>query len=270
MDKMSPFSLHGRRILLTGPTGYLGSAIARTLAEAGAELLLAGRSLQKINKLVEELEQAGYEYVVYPVQLDLASDDSRCFLAEHIINAFGSLHGIVNNAYQGRAGSIDIIQPNDFSLACALNLYGPFHLVQLLTELMANSVQGIDGGASVVNITSMYGIVSPDPRIYDTKAEYNPIHYGATKAGLIQMTRYLACHLAPNNIRVNSISPGPCPNSEVQARNPVFIDRLSKKTPMGRIGQPNEVAYPVQFLLSSASSYVTGADLRVDGGWTAW
>lgn len=270
METMSPFSLRGRRILLTGPAGYLGTAIARSLAEAGAELLLAGRSLQKINKLAEELNRGEWGDVFYPIQLELANEDSRCLLADHIKNKFGTLHGIVNNAYQGCAGSIGLIQPNDFSLACALNLSGPFHLVQLLVELMTSSAQEITGGASVVNIASMYGIVSPDPRIYDSESEYNPIHYGATKAGLIQMTRYLACHLATNNIRVNSISPGPCPNPEVQAHNPAFIDRLGTKTPMGRIGQADEIAYPVQFLLSAASSYVTGADLRVDGGWTAW
>ncbi len=116
----------------------------------------------------------------------------------------------------------------------------------------------------------MYGVVSPDPRIYTETTRPNTPEYGAAKAGLLQLTRYLACQLGPMCIRVNSISPGPFPAPAVQQADPEFIRRLGHKNPLGRIGSPDELAGPVVFLASDASSYVTGANIVVDGGWTAW
>ena len=115
----------------------------------------------------------------------------------------------------------------------------------------------------------MYGTVSPDPSIYGDSGYDNPPNYGAGKAAIIQFTRYMACHLAKDGIRVNSVSPGPFPSPEVQ-ENKQFITNLEKKTPLGRIGQPYEIKGIVVFLASAASSYVTGQDIHVDGGWTSW
>ena len=98
----------------------------------------------------------------------------------------------------------------------------------------------------------------------------NPIEYGVGKAGIIQMTRYLAVHWGRQNVRCNCILPGPFPNPNVQRDQPAFVDRLAQKTPMGRIGKADEVAAAVAFLLSDASSYITGQQLPVDGGWTIW
>ena len=123
-----------------------------------------------------------------------------------------------------------------------------------------------DGSPVVVNIASMYGSVSPDPRVYDTPAEQNPADYGAAKAGLLQYTRHAAVHLAPRGIRVNSISPGPFPS----AARDELVARLAARVPIGRIGTPEELHTALLFLASPASSYVTGADIPVDGGWTAW
>jgi NAD(P)-dependent dehydrogenase (short-subunit alcohol dehydrogenase family) len=270
MDTVNPFNLSGRRILLTGAAGHLGVAIASALAKAGAELLLAGRSVANLENLADQLQSRTPTVVAHAFELDLSKRASRLALAERFRQEGSPIHGIVNNAYGGRGGSIAHIQPDDFHDACDLNLSGPFHIIQLLADQLSDSSTNLHGGSSIVNVASMYGLVSPDPRIYSSEVAQNPIHYGATKAGLIQMTRYLACHLAPRGIRVNSISPGACPNPSVQGDNPEFIHRLKDRVPMGRIGQPSEIAYPVQFLLSSASSYMTGADLRVDGGWTAW
>lgn len=116
----------------------------------------------------------------------------------------------------------------------------------------------------------MYGSVSPDPSIYGTSGLNNPPYYGAAKAGLIQLTRYAACHLAADRIRVNCISPGPFPSPQALERDPGFHGRLNAKNPMRRTGEPAELAGPLLFLASDASSYVTGTNLAVDGGWTAW
>ena len=113
----------------------------------------------------------------------------------------------------------------------------------------------------------MYGSVSPDSKIYKTLKDQNPVHYGSTKAGLIQMTKYLACNLDGKKIRVNCISPGPIPNKKASKD---FIRKLITKTPAQRIGKPIEIALPVIFLLSDFSSYVNGTNIPVDGGWTSW
>ena len=122
----------------------------------------------------------------------------------------------------------------------------------------------------MVNIASMYGSVSPDPAIYGDSGANNPPSYGAAKAGLIQFTRYAACHFAAERIRVNCISPGPFPAQRYFDQDPEFRRRLENKIPMRRTGDPQEIRGPLLFLASDASSYVTGINLPVDGGWTAW
>ena len=126
------------------------------------------------------------------------------------------------------------------------------------------------GGGSIVLFSSMYGYVSPDPRIYEEPMNVNPIEYGVGKAGIVQMTRYMAVHWAKKNVRCNCISPGPFPSSDVQQTNPLFIERLAHKVPMGRVGSQHEVAGAVNFFLSDASSFITGQNLFIDGGWTSW
>jgi NAD(P)-dependent dehydrogenase (short-subunit alcohol dehydrogenase family) len=270
MAELNPFCLDGRRILVTGAAGYLGTAIAESLTDAGAVLLLAGRSEQALTDLADQLDRRSGRPCASALILDISEVDSRRLAAARMLRECERLHGIVNNAYGGRVGTLEAIAADDFASACAQNLTGPFELIQLLLPLLSLSASEVDGGVSIVNVASMYGTVSPDPRIYGDKGTNNPIHYGSTKAGMIQMTRYLACHLANRNIRVNSVSPGPCPRPQVTVDDPEFVARLNDKTPLGRIGRAVEVARPVHFLLSAAASYITGVNLPVDGGWTAW
>lgn len=270
-DSLASFlRLDGRRILLTGATGYLGSVMAESLTQGGAEILLAGRSFSSLTALAERLNNLNGNICAYPMILDIANEESRRSLANLIKTEYKDLHGIVNNAYSGRVGGLEFINPEDFSTACTQNIGGPFHLIQLLLDVLETSASQLQGGGAIVNIASMYGLVSPDHRIYPNKQACNPVHYGASKAGMIQMTRYLACHLAELNIRVNSVSPGACPAPQVAINNPEFITTLETKIPLNRVGQAQEIAYPVHFLLSPAASYITGANLIVDGGWTAW
>jgi len=115
----------------------------------------------------------------------------------------------------------------------------------------------------------MYGIISPNPDLYVNNPYHNPPHYGAGKAAIIQYTRYLACHYGNEGIRANCISPGPFPNINVQ-KDETFINRLIEKSPLRRIGQPDDLKGVFVLLASDASSYITGQNISIDGGWTAW
>lgn len=260
------FNLQDHVILVTGAAGALCAPICRAIAQAGGLPVLAGRTLEKLEVLAADIRTAGGACDV--AVLDVSDPQACRRLIDELVARHGRLDGIVNGAYGGRAVSIEHVVDADFELASRQNLAGPFALVQ--QAIPALSACPAAGGGAVVNIASMYGKVSPDPAIYGDSGKNNPPFYGATKAGLIQLTRYLAVHLAQRNIRVNSVSPGPFPPPSIAQAAPAFHAELCRKTPMGRIGAAEELAGPVLFLLSDAATYVTGVDLAVDGGWTAW
>ena len=266
---MSNFELERRVVLLTGATGHLGAPVSAAILEAGATLVASGRDPARLSGLRQRLAGPLRDRC-HIAEGDISNPEGVRALCATLKARFGSLHGIVNNAYGGRVGALDSIEPADFQLACQLNMAAPFMLTRELLSMLERGAQEVPGGASVVNIASMYGSVSPDPAVYGDAGTNNPVHYGATKAGMLQLTRYLACHLGEKGIRVNSVSPGPFPRITAEPDSAAFAGRLAAKVPMGRVGRPEELAGPVVFLLSSAASYINGIDLRVDGGWTAW
>jgi NAD(P)-dependent dehydrogenase (short-subunit alcohol dehydrogenase family) len=265
---LAQFQLQGRVALLTGATGHLGRSMASALAEAGAHVVLNARNREALEAFAAELDPGGRSSSI--AWFDV-TDEAACgtHIAE-IAAKHGRLDVLVNNASAGRTGTIETATPLDFDLAYRISVVAAFRLLQLSLPLLKKSAKLNAGGASVINISSMYGTVSPDPSIYGNSGANNPPYYGSAKAALIQLTRYTACHLAPDRIRVNSISPGAFPAAQYLERDTEFKARLTSKVPLSRIGEPDELQGPLLFLASDASSYVTGINLAVDGGWTAW
>lgn len=188
----------------------------------------------------------------------------KSFIDENIAK-HGVPHGLVNLTYASTAKAMEDLTEQDFDAVNHGSLTSSFLLAREVGMRMAELGRG-----SMVLFSSMYGSLSPNPQLYVAPMQKNPIEYGVTKAGIIQMVRYLAVHWGKSNVRFNSISPGPFPNPAVQQSHPEFIERLASKSPLGRVGQSTEIAGSVAFLLSDAASYITGQNLHVDGGWNCW
>jgi len=260
------FMLDGKVALVTGAAGHLGQSIVKALCETGAHVILNGRTAAKIEQLAEKMINQGYK--VSTAIVDITNERELIKYFKRFNN--DRLDIIVNNAYAGKSGCMEGVSENDFALTYQVVVTAAFRIIQLARPFLETAAKQNSGGASVINIASMYGTVSPDLGIYGNSGLNNPPYYGAAKAALIQLTRYMACQLAPAGIRVNCISPGPFPREEIVLNNPQFYKELCRKNPMNRIGRPDELKGPVLFLASDASSYVTGINLPVDGGWTTW
>ena len=181
---------------------------------------------------------------------------------------FGGIDVLVNNAIGG-LGKTKVSRPEDFRLTLETGLIACRENVFDAMAALERSVAAT-GHASVINVASIWAHVSPPMYLYEADDIVSPPQYSAAKGGLLQLTRYLACELAPRGIRVNSLSPGIFPNDEVAAMNPPLLQRFAATPPMRRLGHSHEVSGPAVFLASDASAYITGTDLKIDGGWTAW
>lgn len=259
------FSLKGKTALITGATGYLGSSMAHIFAEAGAKVLINSRSFERSNALVERLRAEGHD--AESAVFDVSSSFEIANFAEKLQG--NPLHILVNNAYLGGSGSVECSECQAYTASYEMTTIASHRLLMaVLPHLRLAASQC--GDASVINLASMYALVSPDQRIYDSENVVNPPFYGAAKAALLQWTRYAACEFGREGIRVNAVSPGPFPSLSVQTANPDFIIKLAAKVPIGRIGVSQEIRGPMLFLASSAASFVNGANIVVDGGWTCW
>jgi NAD(P)-dependent dehydrogenase (short-subunit alcohol dehydrogenase family) len=259
------FSLRGRTALIVGGAGLLGGEIAFAFAELGAEVIVASRDLDRCRSFAGRIAGRFREAKTHALQVDIADGDSiRRMMAEVGEITGGGLDILVNSGWSGRKNTFESITDEDWNYDVEICLNGPFRTVKAAFPLLK------ERRGCILTIASMYGHVAPDYRLYDRDGLANPPSYGAGKAGVIQLTRYLASFLSPYGIRANCISPGPFPFEQTQRDNPAFIERLSAKNPLNRIGRPYELQGAAVLLCSDAGSYITGQNICVDGGWSVW
>ena len=268
------FSLDGRVAVLTGAGGFLGQAMAAALLEAGARLIAPGRSTSLDRLAACWIERYGEDRVAtYPV--DLADPHSLDALVDALHRAEPQIDVLVNNAHQLTTASGFNTQGGTFeemdAAQWSAHLDGGTWWAARLTQGVGDQLKASAG--SVVNVSSMYGLVAPSPALYEGTGKVNPAAYSVAKAGLMGLTRYLASYWGQHGVRVNALLPGPFSDVGGDGQNSVtaddpFLARLGQRTCLGRTGRPEELAGALVFLASAASSYMTGHGLVVDGGWT--
>ena len=258
--------MKGRTSLITGATGYCGRAIINALSELGSDVILVDHPNTQLIDFANEISEK-FQNVATPFFCDLEkSHEIDKFLLE-LKNRFNSLDVLINNAafvgsndLEGWSTSLEDQSLETWKRALDVNLTACFQIMKSTRTLLNKS-----SCASIINIGSIYGLYAPDLSIYEKTGMNNPAAYSASKGGLLQLSRWMSTVLAPN-IRVNSISPGGLKRNQPEN----FIDRYVKKTPLKRMGSESDVVGAVVYLASDLSSWVTGQNLIVDGGWGVW
>lgn len=272
----TPFDLGRRVVIVTGGAGLLGREFCRHLVRSGANVVIADLSYGVAQQHADALcDEVGNRQAI-GLEIDVSCESAVVGLVEATLDTFGRIDGLVNNAAINPAfdlgataslgSAFESYALENWNRAIAVNLTGAF-----LCSREAGRVMRDQGRGTIINIASTYGLVGPDQRIYQPENSsaapvFKPVDYSVSKAGLIGLTKYLAAYWAGTGVRVNALTPGGVHNEQPDA----FVERYAARTPLGRMAERHEYCGALQFLLSDASSYMTGANLVVDGGWTAW
>jgi NAD(P)-dependent dehydrogenase (short-subunit alcohol dehydrogenase family) len=259
-------NLSGRTALVTGGAGHIGRAMVEALAELGASVVVLDRDEGAAIRVAERAADS-FGVDAFGLGVDLEDSDALKQIPS-LLNQFGGeLDILVNNAafcgdalLEGWAVPFEEQSLDAWRRAMEVNLTAVFGLTQACTDLLRKS-----GHGSVINVSSIYGVLGPDMSLYDGTEMGNPAAYAASKGGLIQLTRWLATNLAPD-VRVNAISPGGLERGQPK----IFQDRYVARTPLKRMGSEEDFKGVTAFLASDLSAYVTGQNLMVDGGWSSW
>jgi NAD(P)-dependent dehydrogenase (short-subunit alcohol dehydrogenase family) len=272
---LNKFDMKGRVALLTGGAGMLGRQFTRALLSVGAKVVVADLGAEQANSAAKAAaaEQPG-EAIGLAADVSCKGDVEK--LMQQVVERFGRLDVLINNAAIDPKFDVGVAgkQANtfeDYPLALwqqslDVNLTGAFLCCQAAGKIMLGQ-----GSGAIINISSTYGIAAPDQRLYQRDGEeqqtlFKPASYAVTKAAIAHLTRYLAVYWAGKNIRVNTLSPHGIFNEQDEQ----FTRRFAERSPLGRMATRDEMNSALLFLASDASSYMTGANLVVDGGWTAW
>ena len=275
MKIQEKFDLTGRVAVVTGGVGLLGAEFCRTLAEAGATVAVVDLNESASQAVAESLTNSGYQSLAVPA--DITQPESVNAVVERVMSTFGRIDILVNSAALDPKFDPEAINKGitpgafeDYPLelwnsALNVNLTGMFLMTQACVKPMLEQ----EKKGSIINICSTYGLNGPDQRIYikeGTRVAFKPVYYTVTKAGVMGFTKYLAAYYAETEIRVNALTPGGVFNNHEE----YFVKNYSAKTILGRMAHKDEMNGALLFLASDASSYMTGNNLVVDGGWTAW
>ena len=268
------FSLKGKVAIVTGALGLIGKEHCRALAEAGASVVVTDLNHEKCEEFVQELAGEG-QHEALPVGADITNQIDVQRLRDTTRTKFGKIDVLVNNAalndmFENPAAAAEQSKFENYPLdmwqkAIDVNMTGSFLCAQIIGVDMAEQ-----GSGSIINVASTYGIVAPDQSLYKkpdgTQSFYKSPVYPVTKAAMISFTRFLAAYWGNRGVRVNTLSPGGVENKQDE----YFVDNYAQRTPLGRMAKPWDYKGAVVYLASDASAYMTGANLVVDGGWTAW
>jgi NAD(P)-dependent dehydrogenase (short-subunit alcohol dehydrogenase family) len=259
-------NLAGRIAAVTGAGGHLGRVICNTLAELGANVAVIDLPNTGLLALKAQIEN-DWDVEVCIIEADLGCNQARENLVINYLSHFDKIDILVNNAAFVGTSNLDgwatkfLDQSSEiWGKVFEVNLVSVFHLAQKFAPLLSKS-----NHASIINIASIYGELGPNWKLYEDLDMGNPAAYSASKAGLIQLTKWLATTMAPN-VRVNSISPG----GILRGQPDKFIERYSSKTPLGRMASEDDLRGSIGYLASNLSKYVTGQNIHVDGGWSSW
>lgn len=257
--------LTGRVAVITGGAGHIGRAMAAALAEHGCGLVLVDRDEAALAAAAASLGVEGSP--VHTIAVDLEDEAQRRRLIEQVATQIRQVDILVNNAgfvgdsqLEGWAVPFEEQSVTTWRRAVEVNLTAPFHLAQAFAPMLRQSGRG-----TIINLGSIYGMLGPDLDLYAGTRMGNPGAYAASKGGLLQLTRWLSTSLAPT-VRVNSISPGGLARGQADS----FTERYIRRTPLGRMGTEEDFKGVVLFLASDLSAWVTGQNIMVDGGWSAW
>lgn len=262
---MSPITLQNKTILITGAAGILGRHLSRAVFEAGGRVVISDLRLADCERLKHQIAKDSPN--ILPCELDITDKQSIDACLALVLKKFKRIDGLVNNALlrPDAEGFFERTVEN-LRKTSEVNFHGLFLITRASAEIMKSQKSG-----SIVTIASIYGIVGNDQSLYDR--EVNNDFYCFQKGGAVNFTRYLACRLGRYGIRANAISPGGIrwgKRGGGPAMSKAFQKRYGERTPLGRMARPDEMNGALVFLLSDAASYVTGHNLIVDGGWTAW
>lgn len=266
----SLFSLRDEVIVVTGASGRLGSAYARALLRAGARVAALDVHAAHQTGLPENETPAHF----LTIEADVTDRASLSSALDAVTAHLGAPTGLINNAAidtppdapAEENGPFETYPEASWDLVMDANVKGVVQCCQVFGAAMARAGRG-----SIVNISSIYGLVSPDQRLYDHRRRrgetfYKPIAYSASKSALLNVTRYLATYWATTGVRVNTLTLG----GVYAGQDEEFVRAYNDRVPLGRMATADDYVGAVAFLLSGASRYMTGANLIVDGGWTAW
>jgi NAD(P)-dependent dehydrogenase (short-subunit alcohol dehydrogenase family) len=256
------FSLENKIILITGGYGHLGKAITESLLFHGANVYVLARYIYKFDKEFKVLREKYLDRLHFE-KCDISDGNQIIKAFENINSKEGKIDILINNAFYSKGQSPEKMTDEEWAYGMEGTLNIVFRCIREIIPYFKSARRG-----KIINVSSMYGIVAPKFEIYDNHPDFlNPPHYGAAKAGVIQLSRYYASYLGHLNINVNTVTPGPFPSNNVQ-ENAGFLDELKKRTCLKRIGYPEDLAGAFVFLSSDASDYITGQNIIIDGGWT--